>query len=75
MSHFFFIMFGQLILQLTYVENRDLAPGEQVVLDPGREGVTVRVYRNDDLISTDTYEAVSSIIQIGPQTEPGIKNK
>jgi len=58
-----------------YVENRDLAPGEQVVLDPGREGVTVRVYRNDDLISTDTYEAVSSIIQIGPQTEPGIKNK
>ncbi len=58
-----------------YVENRDLAPGEQVVLDPGKEGITVRVYRNEELISTDSYEAESSIVQIGPQADPGSKNK
>ena len=58
-----------------YVENRDLKPGEQVVLDPGKEGITVRVYRNNELISTDTYEAESSIVQIGPDTDPEIKNK
>lgn len=51
-----------------YVENRDLAPGEKVILDPGREGITVRVYRNNELISTDTYEAESSIVQIAPET-------
>ena len=58
-----------------YVENRDLKPGEKVVLDPGKEGVTVRVYRNDELISTDTYEAESSIVQIGPSIDPDKRNK
>jgi len=46
-----------------------------VVLDPGKEGVTVRVYRNDELISTDTYEAESSIVQIGPSIDPDKRNK
>jgi vancomycin resistance protein YoaR len=58
-----------------YVENRELEPGEQIVLDPGKAGVTVRVYRNDELVSTDTYEAESSIVQIGPEPEPDTGNK
>jgi hypothetical protein len=57
------------------VENRELEPGEQIVLDPGKAGVTVRVYRNDELVSTDTYEAESSIVQIGPEPEPDTGNK
>lgn len=50
------------------VENKDLKPGEKVVLSPGRKGVTVKVYRNEELVSTDKYEAVKSIVQIGPNT-------
>lgn len=50
------------------VENRDLKPGQRIVLSNGRDGMLVEVYRNDELISTDKYEAEKSIVQIGPNT-------
>jgi len=50
------------------VENRDLRPGQRIVLSNGRDGMLVEVYRNDELISTDKYEAEKSIVQIGPNT-------
>ncbi|MFG0263601.1 MAG: VanW family protein, partial [Rhodopirellula sp. JB055] len=31
-----------------YIENKDLKPGEKVVLDPGKSGVTVNVYRRSE---------------------------
>jgi len=52
-----------------YIQNEDLDPGEQVVVDPGKEGLTVNVYRNGELISTDTYAAESSIVQIAPDSQ------
>lgn len=51
------------------VENRSLKPGEKIVLNPGKEGVKVKVYRNNELIGTDEYEAEKTIIQIGPDTD------
>lgn len=60
------------------VENSELKAGEKILIDPGREGVKVNVYRftvkngekiKEELISTDTYEAVKSVVQIGPGTE------
>lgn len=50
------------------VENRSLKPGERVVLSRGRDGMLVNVYRNNELISTDKYDAEKSIVQIGPNT-------
>lgn len=52
-----------------YVENSSLQPGEKIILNPGKEGVMVNVYRNGELISTDSYEAVKSIVQIAPGSE------
>lgn len=49
---------------VVYVENRNLNPGEKIILNPGKEGVMVNVYRNDELISTDEYKAEKSIVQI-----------
>lgn len=57
------------------VENKDLKPGEKVVLSPGKKGITVNVYRNQELVSTDKYEAVKSIVQIGPNTGWGEDEK
>ncbi len=52
-----------------YVEKEDLKPGEKVVLNPGKKGLSVKVYRNDEFIGTDQYEAETSIVQIAPKTE------
>jgi len=54
---------------VVYVENSRLKPGEKVVLYPGKEGIMVNVYRNDELISTDEYKAEKSIVQIAPNTD------
>lgn len=55
-----------------YVEKEDLRPGEKVILNPGKKGVSVRVYRNSELIGLDQYEAETSVIQIAPDTEDTI---
>ncbi len=51
---------------VVYVENKNLNPGEKIILNPGKEGVMVNVYRNNELISTDEYKAEKSIVQIAP---------
>ncbi len=58
-----------------YVENSSLKPGEKVVLNPGKDGVTINVLRNGDLIGTDQYEAEKSIVQIAPGTNLKNDNK
>jgi vancomycin resistance protein YoaR len=58
-----------------YVENSSLKPGEKVVLNPGKDGITINVLRNGDLISTDQYEAEKSIVQIAPGTDLENDNK
>lgn len=50
------------------VENIGLKPGTEIILNPGKEGILVNVYRNDELIGTDKYEAEKRIIQTGPDT-------
>lgn len=50
------------------VENKSLKPGEKITLSPGKEGLMVNVFRNEELVSTDKYEAVKAIVQIGPNT-------
>jgi vancomycin resistance protein YoaR len=52
-----------------YVEKEDLKPGEKIVLNPGKKGISVKVFRNNEFISTDQYEAETSIVQIPPTTE------
>lgn len=52
-----------------YMEKEGLKPGEKVVLNPGKKGLSVKVFRNDELISTDQYEAETSIVQIAPDVE------
>ena|GEM_PF-617743 len=52
-----------------YVENRELKNGEAIVMDPGKEGITINVYRNGELISTDTYKAETSIVQVAPDVQ------
>lgn len=57
---------------VTLVENNNLKPGEMIVINSGENGMLVRLYRGNELISTDKYEAVSEIIQVGPGTKlPG----
>lgn len=58
-----------------YVENSLLKPGEKIVLNPGKDGVTINVFRNSELIGTDTYEAEKSIIQIAPGADWDKGNK
>jgi len=53
---------------VVYVENSSLKPGERIILNPGKEGVMVNVYRNGELISTDEYKAEKSIVQIAPNS-------
>ena len=53
---------------VVYVENSGLTPGERVILNPGKEGVMVNVFRNNELISTDEYKAEKSIVQIAPNS-------
>jgi len=50
------------------LENKDLKPGEKVMLSPGKEGLLVQVFRNDELIGEDRYEAEKAMIQVGPGT-------
>lgn len=50
------------------MENKSLKPGEKITLSTGKEGLMVKVLRNGELISTDKYEAVKAIVQIGPNT-------
>lgn len=54
---------------VVYIENHDLKQGEKVQLSPGKDGLLVKVYRNNELISTDEYEAEKSIVQVGPKTD------
>lgn len=51
-------------------------------MSAGKEGVKINVYRitiengiqtNKEFICTDTYEPITSIIEIGPDTEWGYK--
>jgi len=49
-----------------YVENNNLKQGEKLILNPGKEGIVVNVYRNGTLIGIDEYEAEKALIQIGP---------
>lgn len=58
-----------------YVENSSLKPGEKIMLNPGKDGITVNVLRNGDLIGTDQYEAEKSIVQIAPGTDLENNNK
>ncbi|MEN6315622.1 MAG: VanW family protein [Clostridiaceae bacterium] len=53
-----------------YVEDKSLKPGEKIVLNPGKEGILVNVYRNDELIGLgpDKYDAEKTIIQISPDS-------
>jgi len=53
---------------VVYVENSSLKPGERIILNPGKEGVMVNVYRNDELISTNEYKAEKAIVQIAPNS-------
>jgi vancomycin resistance protein YoaR len=64
------------------VENHDLNPGQRRLVSAGKEGVKINVYRitiengiqtNKEFICTDTYEPITSIIEIGPDTEWGYK--
>ena len=50
------------------LENKNLKPGEKIMLNPGKEGLLVQVFRNDELISEDRYEAEKAMVQIGPGT-------
>ena len=50
------------------LENKDLKPGEKVMLSPGKEGLLVQVFRNDEFISEDRYEAEKAMVQVGPGT-------
>lgn len=52
-----------------YVEKEGIKPGEAIVLNPGKKGLSVKVYRNNEFISMDQYEAETSIVQIAPDTD------
>lgn len=53
---------------VAYVEDSSLKPGEKIVLNPGKEGIVVNVFRNDELISSDRYEAEKRIVRIAPES-------
>ncbi len=58
----------QIVQRLTppvaYVVDSDLKSGESITLNPGKDGVVVNVFRNDELISSDRYEAEKRIVRI-----------
>lgn len=65
------------ISPVIHVESADLKSGEKDIVDPGKDGIKVNIYRRkmeagniigEELIGTDTYEAVTRIIRIGPGT-------
>jgi vancomycin resistance protein YoaR len=58
-----------------YVENSNLNKDDKLILNPGKEGIVVNVYRNGTLIGTDEYEAEKAIIQVGPGSNRIIDNK
>lgn len=60
---------------LIKLENRDLEPGEEKLVSQGKEGLKVNVFRvksknneevGRELISSDKYDAVETVIQTGP---------
>jgi uncharacterized protein YabE (DUF348 family) len=51
-----------------YVEDKNLEQGEKIILNPGKDGIVVNVYRNGTLIGTDEYEAEKTIIQVSPSS-------
>lgn len=51
-----------------HMENRNLKPGERKQVSPGIEGLSVNVYRNEELLYSDTYKAIEAIVEIGPDT-------
>ncbi len=53
---------------VAYVEDESLKPGESITLNPGKEGILVNVFRNEELISTDRYEAENRIVRIAPDS-------
>lgn len=59
------------------LEDVSLKPGEKKVISPGKKGLKIQVYKityedgikaKKELLYTDTYKAVKSIVQIGPDT-------
>lgn len=52
-----------------YVEDKSLKSGEKIVLNPGKEGVKVNVFRNNKLIGSDKYDAENAIIQISSDND------
>lgn len=52
-----------------FVESENLKKGEKIVLESGTEGIKVNVYRGNELISEDKYEAIKKVVQIGPDTD------
>ena len=53
---------------VVYVEDQVLEPGQTEVKSLGRQGLKVNVYRNGELLYTDIYEAIESVVHIGPKT-------
>lgn len=60
------------------IENKELSPGQKILVEPGREGIMVKTYRitlkngekiKEEVINTHTYQAVKSIVQVGPGFE------
>ncbi|NTV88793.1 MAG: hypothetical protein HGA22_00280 [Clostridiales bacterium] len=51
------------------VESKEIEPGEKIVVNPGKKGMLVEVYRGDELIGTNKYEAVQEIVQVGPDSD------
>lgn len=62
------------------VESQDMKPGEKKLVSQGKEGLKVNVYRitlkgdkevDKKLIGTDKYEAIETMVQIGPNSKLG----
>ena len=60
------------------VENVELKEGQKRMVSAGKEGLKVNVYRvalkdnvkvGEELISTDIYQSIKSIVEIGPNTK------
>lgn len=54
---------------VAYVVDSSLKSGESITLNPGKEGLLVNVFRNDELISTDRYEAEKRIVRIAADSD------
>lgn len=63
---------------ITYIENRELETGQKRIITSGREGLKVKVYllstkngieTNRILLSSDQYDPIEKLVQIGPNTK------